>query len=230
MWLKMFEKDGPMPFGPQMGLNKSMFNELREIIILWAISAEKNGLTGYKIEKHYKIPHTNVVRILNNLKKSGYIETNEEIVKGRTQKLCTITDNGVNHLKNLREKWAEKIEFLSDIVPPERFSGGFFGGFSSKMPHAPNLSKLPDFVEKFTDKMKTKEEAINFLTDMEKRFKFAQNRMQKRLDYLSYAMDDVKMMIDKIKNLTDYNPEELHKLIITRFEKFKKKMEEEDEK
>ena len=225
----MFEKDGPMPFGPPMGLNKSMFTELREIIILWAIS-EEEGLTGYKIEQIYHTPHSNVVRILNNLKENEYIETKEETVKGRAQKLCSITEKGKNHLRDLRGKWAEKIEFLSDIVPPERFSRGFFRGFSSQMPHAPDLSKLPDFIQKFTDEMKTKKEALNFLTDMEKRFKFAENRMQKRLDYLSYAMDDIKIMIDKIKKITDYNPEELHKLIITRFEKFKKKIEEEEKK
>ena len=68
----MYERDGPMPFGPPMGLNKSMFTELREIIILWVISEERDGITGYKIEQIHKIPHSNVVRILNDLKENGY--------------------------------------------------------------------------------------------------------------------------------------------------------------
>lgn len=226
----MYEKDGPMPFGPPMGLNKSMFTELREIIILWVISEEKKGITGYKIEQLHKIPHSNVVRILNNLKENGYIKTTEETVKGRTQKLCSITENGVNHLKDLRGKWAEKIEFLSDIVPPERFPSRFFRGFPSHMPHSPHPSKLPDFFKNFADGLKTKESAIDFLTVLEIRFKYAKKRMQKRMGYLDDAMDGAKETIEQIKKMKDYNPEELRKLITTRFEKFRKKIEEEEKK
>ena len=51
----------PMPFGP------GMVKEMSQLVFLWTISEETEGITGYDLQKNYKVKQTNVYRTLKGM-------------------------------------------------------------------------------------------------------------------------------------------------------------------
>ena len=91
--------------------------EMRDLIFMWAIKQEPDGLTGYSLHRLTGIPLTNIYRILENLLKKEYLGASEQIIDGRAQKLYTITKKGEERLNELQSEWADKVSFLQRIVP-----------------------------------------------------------------------------------------------------------------
>ena len=135
----------PMPFGPHM------IKEMSQLVFLWTIAEETEGITGYDLQKNYTAKQTNVYRTLKEMEDEGYLSSEETIIKGRAQKIYKITEQGLERLKELREKWTNRIAFLTDIVPPERF-----------YPHPPRRSKYDRFVDQMMH-FETKEEALEYM-------------------------------------------------------------------
>jgi len=184
-----------MPFGP------GMVKEMSQLVFLWTISEETEGITGYDLQKNYKVKQTNVYRTLKGMEEKGYITSEEAIVKGRAQKLYKITEHGKEKLRELRENWTNQIAFLSDIIPPPR-------GSLIRIRH----SKRPSLIEQLK-KFKTKEEANKFLQDLEKHYERRKEQLQQRMINLNSTLKSITEITAKVEKLDDYSTEEIEKII-----------------
>ena len=84
------------PRPPPLALDRESFNELKHLIILVILSDKPDGLTGYSLQRKYKLSRTSVLRQLKSLEEQGYVETKVDLVSGRSQKLFTLTETGKN--------------------------------------------------------------------------------------------------------------------------------------
>ncbi|MFW9923596.1 MAG: PadR family transcriptional regulator [Candidatus Thorarchaeota archaeon] len=168
----------PMPFGP------GMIKEMSQLVFLWTISEEKEGITGYDLQKDYDAKQTNVYRTLKEMEDLDLLSSEETIEGGRAQKLYRITEKGREHLKNLREKWTTRIAFLTDIIPPENFDG--------PMPS----HKYHNRVFRYIDEISSKEEALVFLNDLKKRSEYRKKQLESRTE----RIDDYLIQIDNTIN------------------------------
>lgn len=220
---KMFRRFGPRPFGPPtMPFKVSMFKEMKDLIFLWAIE-EGEGITGYKIETIFNIPHSNVVSVLKKLKEKKFVKTSETIINGRAQKHYTITEEGKEYLRKLRENWAERVSFLNDIVPPESFFFGINQIDESIPPRGRHIQHLLDshphirrFKRHFRKSWKdfrTKEEVFNFLNFQKDQLMRSKRRMHDRIAFVEKTEANIKQLIEEVEKMEKYSPEELEKLI-----------------
>lgn len=184
-----------MPFGP------GMVKEMSQLVFLWTISEETEGITGYDLQKNYKVKQTNVYRTLKGMEEKGLITSEEAIVKGRAQKLYKITEQGREKLRELRENWTNQIAFLSDIVPPPR-------GSLIRIRH----SKRPSLIEQLK-KFKTKEEAKKFLHDLEKHYERRKEQLQQRMINLNSTLKSITEITTKVEKMDGYSTEEIEKII-----------------
>lgn len=229
---KMFRRFGPRPFGPPiMPLKVSMFKEMKDLIFLWVIE-EGEGITGYKIENIFNIPHSNVISVLKKLKEKKFVETSETIVNGRAQKYYTITEEGKEYLRKLRENWAERVSFLNDIVPPEDF---FFGihqideSISALMNEPilppkgrriqhlldshPHIKRLKYRFRRSWKEFQTKEEIFNFLNFQKDQLMRSKRRMYDGIAFIEKTDANIGQLIEEVEKMEKYSPEELEKLI-----------------
>ncbi len=119
---------GPPPFsGPWPGLpmRKEEINELRYFFILSLLAEFPEGITVYQLQEKYKMPRGNVIRILEDLKQNGYVDTQETVKDGRAQKLFSLTQKGTERLVKLKKQWAEFFSHMSNYAPAEEFANPF---------------------------------------------------------------------------------------------------------
>ena len=88
----------PGMFKPLMSMSKESFIEMREYFVLKILTDNLEGITGYQLQEDYHFPRTNVLRLLDKLVDEKLVETKEEIVDGRANKLYIITDEGIKKI------------------------------------------------------------------------------------------------------------------------------------
>ncbi|NHJ39835.1 MAG: winged helix DNA-binding protein [Asgard group archaeon] len=186
-----------MPFGPPM------VKEMMYLVILWTISEESEGITGYDLMKTYGIKRSNVYRSLRDLEEElGYLTSEEKIVEGRAQKLYKITDKGKDYLSELREQWTRRIAFLMDITPPPHPPLG------EHYPPHPRKRRIELFIEQFSE-FKTKEEALTFIQNAREHFQGRMNRYEDRINNLKTSLDSIDEIEEKIKQKETYDSKEI---------------------
>ncbi|NHK30746.1 MAG: PadR family transcriptional regulator [Asgard group archaeon] len=190
-----------MPFGPPM------VKEMMYLVILWTISEESEGLTGYELMKTYGIKRSNVYRSLKELEEElGYLISEEKIVDGRAQRLYKITEKGKSHLSELRENWTRRIAFLMDITPPPPSPMGHHH------PPYPRKRRSDLFIDQIS-KFKTKEETLAFIQNAREHFKGRIKRYEKRIDGLKISLKSFDDIESKINQEEKYNPEEITQFV-----------------
>ena len=97
-------KHPPGMFRPMMSMSKESFREMRRFFVLKILTDNLEGITGYQLQEKYHFPRTNVLRLLDQLEEEKYVETKEEIVDGRTNKLYLITEKGIKYNEEQWEK------------------------------------------------------------------------------------------------------------------------------
>ena len=185
----------PMPFGP------GMVKEMSQLVFLWTIAEETEGITGYDLQKNYKVKQTNVYRTLKDMEDKGFILSEETIVNGRAQKLYHITESGKEQLRLLREDWTSQIAFLADITPPPR------GHLIRIRP-----SRRPSLIEQLK-KFETKEEVLKFLSDLEKHYEGRKAQLQQRMLNLNTTIKTISDISKKVEKIEEYSIDEVEKII-----------------
>ncbi len=186
---------------PPMPFRHESFNELRELFVLWLLNDEKEGITGYKLQTRFNIPRGTVLRIFENLEKNGFIVYKEETIEGRNQKLYFITDLGREHLNNLREKWSYRFSEMSDLAPPERFGHPFW-----RRNHR-------ELLWKDIEKLKTKDDAVDYFRGLRYRLKRVQKRLERRAKNTSFTIEKINDLIIGLEGMADYSTEKLKSII-----------------
>lgn len=185
----------PMPFGP------GMIKEMSQLVFLWTISEEKEGITGYDLQKDYDAKQTNVYRTLKEMEDLELLLSEETIEGGRAQKLYKITEKGKEHLKNLREKWTIRIAFLTDIIPPENFDG--------PMPS----HRYHHRAFRYIDDISSKEEALTFLDDLKKRSEYRKKQLEARTERINEYMNQIDLTINELQKIENNEKETLQSIL-----------------
>ena len=94
----------PPPFGPPHPpppFSREAVQDIKTLIILTIISEYQDGITGYQLQEKFSFPRGTLLRNLNFLEVNSYVKIKEGIVKGRAQKLYTISQLGRDYLEHL---------------------------------------------------------------------------------------------------------------------------------
>ncbi len=183
-----------MPFGPKM------VKEMSQLVFLWSISEEPEGITGYDLLKKYKAKRTNVYRTLKFMDEQGYVDSKEMIVQGRAHRIFTITELGIARLAELKEKWTNRIAFLTDIVPIEK----------STYPYM-QQRHLVDLIEKID--IEDQDEVLKFLNHLKNHRVNQKERTEKRLEHIKTKTKQIEDLIEKVSKDANYDPDEIELLI-----------------
>ncbi|UCG00946.1 MAG: MarR family transcriptional regulator [Candidatus Heimdallarchaeota archaeon] len=201
------------PFIPPFPLSRGAFKDLKTFFILTMLADHAEGITGYQIQEKYKIPRSNVIRILRKLEEKNLVETAESVVDGRAQKKYQITTEGKKYLDELKEKWATKFAFFSELAPPEKYGHPF----ARPRLYRRMVADINDF--------QSKEDALDYFQGYRSSLKKRINKTQRRLDVLMSAKTEVDTIVQKIGESDDLKKDELKELL----EKIKKKIMEPEE-
>ncbi|MFX1378810.1 MAG: hypothetical protein ACFFA4_06915 [Promethearchaeota archaeon] len=104
-------------FKPPLPIGRESFQEIRDFIVLLIISEYPNGITGYQLQEKYNFPRGTLIRTLQELGDKQYLYSKEEIVEGRANKFFIISELGRKFLEELKLKWANVFNMMSEISP-----------------------------------------------------------------------------------------------------------------
>jgi DNA-binding PadR family transcriptional regulator len=189
------------PFGPTPPIfGPTMIKDMNQLLFLWVISEEPEGMTGYNLQKAFHMqkpdqPNTTVYRTLKQLENEEYLASDEQIVNGRTQKIYKINKSGMERLQALRQEMQNKISFF---VPPEGFNIPFqYGPFRS--------------IEQDDEMFKSKEKVLTILTSIEDMLTHVKERLQNRLHYVDVYLGKVHDIAYEVKESEVIDPQEIKK-------------------
>lgn len=195
-------------FKPLMSMSKESFMEMRKYFVLKILTDIPEGITGYQLQEEYYFPRTNVLRLLDRLEEEKLVETKEEIVEGRANKLYLITEEGIKQVEELKEKWGERFRMMSDTTMPYFTRGEKF------------------HLMKKIGQLETSEDAIDYFRGMRSKIKAKQNSLNDRLKILSSIREELDSIIDMIEKDNEFNRE---KVVIHINEWWEKKAKNEEE-
>lgn len=195
----------PLPHGKSLPISRKAFREIRNFIILMIISESDNqGITGYDLQEKYGFPRGTLLRTLKSFEEKRFVKINEEIIRGRTNKLYTISKLGKDYLNTLKKKWANLFAIMSEKANPERFSHPFAREWFRLM-ILENIKSLESKLE--AEEFLTK--IIGGTNEMIKRFSSRINELERfkvKLEELFPYIENMKqfdqnILRDEIKNL-----------------------------
>jgi len=189
----------PMP--PPLALDRESFNELKHLIILVILTDKPDGLTGYSLQKRYKLSRTSVLRLLESLEELEYVDTKVDLVKGRSHKLFILTERGKEYLEELKKKWAYQLAFLSEIAPPEEYGHPLMSiGLQRRF-----LFEIPDF--------ESKDDALDYFRGLRSHLKQLHTRFERRKIIINNVRTALDKIISQIEKMEDFNLENISKLL-----------------
>lgn len=188
-------------FGPHSPMTRESFKEIKQFIVLMILSDKSEGITAYQLEKQYRFPRGNLLRILDELEEKKCVETKETVIKGRAQKFYTVTDEGTRYLEELKEKWAYHFAIMSEMAPPERYGHPFLWAG----PHGCILEVIDEF--------ESKEDALDHFRGMRSHLKSFITRLEKRKEHLETKKSELDGIIEKIEKMEELDLDEIKELV-----------------
>ncbi len=199
----------PPPFPMPPPFSRKAFQDIKTFIILIIISEHQDGITGYQLQEKFKFPRGTLLRTLDDLEEKGYVKIKEDIIKGRAQKIYTISQSGRDFLEHLKMKWATQFARMSDMAPPEQFIGEGM------------KAMCDEHIKNFT----TKDDTEDFFRGIRSWVNSILNRIEHRRKNLLIVKSELDKSIENISKIEELNIDSLKKLI----DKFIKKLLESQE-
>ena len=190
----------PPPMGGPMPLGRKGFSEMKTLFILSLISEYPEGITVYLLHKKYKLSRGMLISTLEDLENEGYLKTREDEVKGRSQKYYIIIEKGMEYLIKLKSRWANRFARMSEMAPPEHFGKPFLHDFERLL-----IAPIQDW--------DSKEDAIDYLGGIRSWIKSMIRRIENRKSHLEIRKSHINYLIEKIKELNEWNLDEIKKLL-----------------
>jgi DNA-binding PadR family transcriptional regulator len=195
--------DGYPPFGsfppfpkghfrPPLPISRESFQEIRDFIVLMIISEYPNGITGYQLQDKYNFPRGTLIRTLQEMEDKKYLKSKEKIVEGRSNKFFIITEKGRKFLEELKLKWANLFSMMSEISP-------------SKGLKLVLLEKVKEF--------ESKDDAIDFFRGMRSWIKGMLKQIEKRVENLKTAQNNLNRTIEEIEKMDSLNKEKIIQMV-----------------
>ncbi|MHA1746701.1 MAG: PadR family transcriptional regulator [Promethearchaeota archaeon] len=188
--------------------------EMLELFILETI--QENPNTGYQMQTKFNIPRGTLTRHLDKMETNEQVTSEKTEIKGRTQKIFTITEKGADHLEALRENWAIRGEMLDELGPfedsygrPPRHKHPPRGPPGSRRRHNHHhRRRLDPPFEEFL----TKDQALDFFRGERSRINHIHSRLSTRLANAEEARSELDSLIEKIESMKEFSTEELKQI------------------
>lgn len=197
------------PDPPPLPFRRKNLRQLKDLFVLSFIKNNPDGLTGYQLQEDYNFSRGTALRVLEDLESKGYISYEEVIENGRGLKKYKISENGIEHLTKLQEKWGSKFARLSDMAPLAKFGHPFHR-------HGPRRRFEHD-LSNFT----TKEDAIDYLRGKRSHIKSREYDLNERIRGLQELKKELNQLIEKIESMSEYDQEAVRQAIEEISKKFK---------
>ena len=190
--------------------------EMLDLFILETIQENPNEITGYQMQTKFNIPRGTLTRHLEKLETIELVTSEKSEIKGRTQKIFTITEKGTDHLEALRENWAIRGEMLDELGPfedsygkPPRHMHPPRGPPGSRRRHSHHhRRRLDPPFEEFLNK----EQALDFFRGERSRINHIHSRLSTRLANAEEARSELDSLIEKIESMKEFSTEELKQI------------------
>ena len=187
----------PPPFPIPPPFSREAFQDIKIFIILIIISEHQDGINGYQLQEKFNLPRGILLRTLAHLEEKGYVKIKEDTIKGRKQKIFTITQSGRDFLEKLKMKWATHFARMSDMAPPEQFMGE-----GMKV-------MLKERIKAFS----TKDDAEDFFRGFRSWVNSILNRIEHRRKNLLTVKSELDKVIEKISKMEELDIDSLKKFI-----------------
>lgn len=198
----------PGLFRPLMTMSKESFMEMREYFILKILSDNMEGITGYQLQEEYQFPRTNVLRLLEKLVEANLVETKEETIEGRANKLYIITNSGIKKMEEMKERWGERFRMMSETTMP------FF---------TPGEKFL--FIRRLNE-FENSEDAIDYFRGFRSKIKSRQTHLEERIKIFKNIRKEVDTLIEILEKDKEFDKEKLRKHVEDWWERQRKEGEE----
>lgn len=189
------------PFGPPLPMSRDEFKEIKHLMILTLLSEIPEGISGYQLQEQYKLPRGSMMRSLNELEENESLSAIQDVVKGRSQKIYSITDKGKESLENLKEKWAYKFLRMTDIAPMEQY-GNPFGSERFKNRLLRNLENIENI-----------EDATDIFRGYRSKFKQMYKRLQNRMEKLDKTKSYLDSIITEIEKMDQFDLNKIEEMV-----------------
>ena len=187
----------PPPFPPPPPFGRQAFQDIKIFIILIIISEHQDGISGYQLQGKFKFSRGTLLRTLNDFEEKGYVKIKEVIVKGRAQKLYTISQSGREFLDHLKMKWTSQFARMSDMAPPEDFLG----------------EELKVMLKEHMKDFVTKDDTEDFFRGIRSWVNSTLTRIEHRRKNLLIVKSEIDKVIEKISKMEGFDLDSLKKLI-----------------
>lgn len=187
------------PFRPHMPFGPGLIKEMSQLVFLWTISENPEGITGYELQKNYKTKQTNVYRALKYMEDEGFLSSEETIITGRAQRLYKITEKGKERLTELRETWTTRIAFLTDIAPIGK--------------HSPPFFRRRPGIQEYWEKIETKDEMLEFLSRYKEHIIRRKTHLENRLKNYENNLEKLDAIIKKVSEKEIFDNEDKEQLM-----------------
>jgi DNA-binding PadR family transcriptional regulator len=204
-WKKFFGNwpDGNIPCPPPI-FGPSFVKDMNQLMFLWTISEESNGITGYNLQKIFEPnsmdkPNTTVYRTIKQLEEDELLSVKEQIVNGRAQKIYKINEKGKKRLTDLKQEMQNRIAFF---VPLEGLNIPFFQ----------QCCGSANFVDRNLESVENKEKALQLLKYFEDLYKNTKERLTHRITNIEKTLSYINEVADQILKMEEYDPTDILKL------------------
>jgi DNA-binding PadR family transcriptional regulator len=186
---------------PRIPFTNEDFQNIKHFMILSILNESESGITGYQLQKHYKLPRGTLIHVLDRLEELDYLKTHEDKIEGRAQKFYQLSELGKKYLEDLKENWASRFMMLSEMAPPEKYGHPF---------HRKNLrSKMMMDIGDLSEK----EESIDYFRGMRSRLNSYLKRVKKKQQHLSEIKQIFDELITTIEDMDGFNEDKIKELI-----------------
>ncbi|MFW9874807.1 MAG: PadR family transcriptional regulator [Candidatus Thorarchaeota archaeon] len=179
-------------FKPPLPIGRESFQEIRDFIVLLIISEYSNGITGYQLQDKYNFPRGTLIRTLQELEDKKFLSSKEEIIEGRANKFYIITELGRKFLEELKLKWANLFNVMSEITP-------------SKGLRLILLEKIKEF--------ESKDDAIDFFRGLRSWMKSMLQQIEKKIENFKESKTDLDRIIEEIEKMEALNKEKITEMV-----------------
>jgi DNA-binding PadR family transcriptional regulator len=191
----------PPPHEPPLPISRDDFKEIRLLLILSILLDESDGISGYQLQERYNLLRGSMLRDLNELSDKNLVKVQDSSIKGREQKIFSITEKGKHFLEKLKAKWTNRFLMMSEMAPPEEYAHPFHNG-----PHQIQMIEI-------LEKSQSKEDALDYFRGLRSRLKIFLERLAERENELSMIKTELDDLIDKIEEMKEYNLHAIKEMI-----------------
>ena len=139
--------------------------------------------------------------MIAKLIEQGFVIMTASEISGRSQTLYKITESGKGYLGRLKEKWAIRFANMAELAPFDKYA---------------NLSICEVIFERalgYLEETESKQEMENYFKEIYSNLNHEISMIEKRLDYLGVAKNELDIVIKLISEQDSLNKDEIKRFV-----------------